>query len=270
MNERKSGEYYGRQKKNWEFKGIIAVDAEYIYPRVDWHYHENPHFTYLIQGKLYEANKKQSYHLLPGTLLFHNWQDAHYNTKPSEFTRGFHIELNAQWFEKFDLSSLDLEGSLHLENPIIKAAMNKIFLETKLNDVHSAISVEMLVLDILQRLLPLPDKARLGIPKWVHTLREMIHEEPNRWTSLKELAQFLGIHPVHLSRDFPKYFQGTWGEYSRKLKLNRAALLMINTTFSLTEIAYTCGFYDQSHFIHQFRSIYGLNPHKFRKLISTR
>lgn len=45
-------------------------------------------------------------------------------------------------------------------------------------------------------------------------------------------------------------FQAACGEYSRKNK-------------SLTEIAYDCGYYDQSHFINEFKSFSGLHPKAF-------
>ena len=91
MNTLKPGEYYGTHYQKLAFKDIVITDTEYTHPKVDWHHHENPYFTYLLQGKLFEANKKEAYYLEPGSLLFHHWQDAHYNIKPPEFTRGFHI-----------------------------------------------------------------------------------------------------------------------------------------------------------------------------------
>lgn len=265
MNKLLKGEYFGEHKQKSIYDELIITDTEYTHAKVDWHYHENPYFTYLLQGKLYEANKKEDYYLKSGSLLFHNWQDAHHNVKANEFTRGFHIELNAAWFEKYNLTDFDFEGSIRLQNPLIKSVMNQIFKESKKDDIHSKLSIDMLLLDIFNKIENRVQSDLQEKPKWVETLNEIIHEEPEICSSLPFLAKQLNIHPVHLSRKFPKYFNSTLGQYLRNQKVNNAALLMTYSRASLTEIGYQSGFYDQSHFISNFKRIYGLTPLKFRK-----
>lgn len=148
MNKLKTGEFYGTHYQKSAFENLIITDTEYTHSKVDWHYHENPYFTYLLQGKLFESNKKESYYLKPGNLLFHNWQDSHYNIKPPEFTRGFHIELNKNWFSNFDIQITNFEGSINLKNPIIKNLMNHIFVETKINNQYSNLSIESDLIEI--------------------------------------------------------------------------------------------------------------------------
>src|SRR5690606_39173735 len=152
MNKLKTGEFYGTHYQKSAFENLIITDTEYTHSKVDWHYHENPYFTYLLQGKLFESNKKESYYLESGNLLFHNWQDAHYNIKPPEFTRGFHIELNENWFSNFDIQLTDFEGSINLKNPLIKNSINKIFVESKLNDQYSNLSIDTLLIEIFSKL----------------------------------------------------------------------------------------------------------------------
>ncbi len=267
MNELKKGEFFGHHYKKTTFEDIVITDTEYTHERVDWHYHENPYFTYLLQGKLYEANKKEAYYLEPGTLLFHHWQDAHHNIKSPEYTRGFHVELNTSWFKKHQLPTTALEGSLHLKNPLLKKLMNNIFLETRIADTHSQTSIDGLLVEVMNTM---KDNAAIQAtkkPKWVSELNALILET-NIDYSLTEFSQLLDIHPVHLSREFHKYFGMTFGRYMRHLKLNKAILLMTTKKYSLTEICYACGFYDQSHFINNFKAAYGRTPSKFLKQIS--
>jgi len=269
MNKLNKGEYFGRHNQELRFNDIIITDTEYTHEKVDWHYHENPYFTYLIQGKLFEASKKKSYYLNSGNLIFHNWQDAHYNIKSPEYTRGFHIELNSEWFKNNDVCSLNFEGSTALQNPQIIKLVNKIFLETKINDAHSRLSIELLILEIFTKI----DKKNNQLkkqPKWVNTIRELIINEPNNDFSLSNLSKELNIHSAHLSRGFSKYFGTTLGEYIRLQKVNKAMLLIVENEFSMTEICYKCGFYDQSHFILNFKRVYKSTPIKFLKQISKR
>jgi len=45
----------------------------------------------------------------------------------------------------------------------------------------------------------------------------------------------------------------------------QSVLHLKNKSGSLTELAHTAGYYDQSHFIKEFRDIAGINPHSFFK-----
>lgn len=266
MNKLKIGEFYGTHYQKSAFENLIITDTEYTHSKVDWHYHQNPYFTYLLQGKLFESNKKESYYLKPGSLLFHNWQDAHYNIKPPEYTRGFHIELNQDWFSSFNIQTSNFEGSINLRNPIIKNLMNQVFIETKINDQYSNLSIESNLIDIFNTIKE-SKKASLKKPIWVNQLKELLIEEKTN-NSLKSLSSKLGIHPVHLSREFNRYFGISLGNYIRLIKLNKAFYLLASKNKSMTEICYQCGFYDQSHFISSFKKIYQTTPTKLLRKMS--
>jgi AraC-like DNA-binding protein len=266
MNKLKIGEFYGTHYQKSAFENLIITDTEYTHSKVDWHYHQNPYFTYLLQGKLFESNKKESYYLKPGSLLFHNWQDAHYNIKPPEYTRGFHIELNQDWFSSFNIQTSNFEGSINLRNPIIKNLMNQVFIETKINDQYSNLSIESNLIDIFNTIKE-SKKASLKKPIWVNQLKELLIEEKTN-NSLKSLSSKLGIHPVHLSREFNRYFGTSLGNYIRLIKLNKAFYLLASKNKSMTEICYQCGFYDQSHFISSFKKIYQTTPTKLLRKMS--
>lgn len=268
MKQLTNGEYFGKHYHKTEFDEVLITDTEYTHSKVDWHYHENPYFTYLLQGKLFEENKKENYYLKPGSLLFHNWQDVHHNIKPAEYTRGFHVELTTDWLNNHQIDSLKLEGSLHLENPLIKEKMNKIFFETKINDINSQLTIEMLLIDIFSAIKPVDKPTSTKNPTWVNTLKELLHSKQKTPTSLTNLSALLNIHPVHLSREFPKYFNTTIGNYIRTQKVNKALLLITENKHSMTEVCYECGFYDQSHFITTFKKVYKQTPLQFSKKLS--
>ncbi len=101
-------------------------------------------------------------------------------------------------------------------------------------------------------------------------MKELITDEPNNNFSLTNLSKELNIHSVHLSRDFSKHFGTTLGQYIRLQKVNKAILLIAKNEFTLTNICYQCGFYDQSHFISNFKRIYNTTPSVFLKEISKR
>ena len=266
MNTLRNGEFFGQTNETLDFDGLIITDTEYTHPYVDWHYHENAYFTFLLQGNMTEGNKKEIYDCSAGTLLYHHWEDAHYNIKPDIFTRGFHIEIPREWFENLNISKDHLEGSFNIKNPALKLLMYKIFKETKINDNTSGTSAHQLLLDIFSQLSAQKPSSEKK-PIWVKQIDELLHESFVEKLNLTEISQIVNIHPIHLSRDFHKYFHCNLGDYIRKLKINKSLSILTANEKSLTEIALECGFSDQSHFIRCFKENTGITPLKYKKIL---
>lgn len=265
MKNLRNGEFFGQTNETLHFGGVTITDTEYTHPFVDWHYHENPYFTFLLQGNMTEGNKKEVYDCTAGTLLYHHWQDSHYNTKPDVFTRGFHIEISEDWFEKFQLLKDKTEGSFNIKNPAVKLLMYRIFNETKSIDSSFEISVDQTLLNIFHEIAGSKNNKEKN-PHWVKQIDEILHEAFKEKLNLSDLAKIVNIHPIHLSRDFPKYFHCTLGEYLRKLKVENS-LKILNEFDSLSEVALECGFSDQSHFIRCFKKNIGITPLKYRNIL---
>jgi AraC-like DNA-binding protein len=105
-------------------------------------------------------------------------------------------------------------------------------------------------------------------PAWVKDLKEIIQDQiDTQFTfDLKKISNDLELNPSYLSREFSKYFEDlNFGDYVRKLRIEKAIGLIQNTTYSLTEIAYRTGFSDQSHFTRIFKQHTGKNPSAYRK-----
>lgn len=267
MNHLHKGQFYGQTKRTTFLEGITLTDTEYTLDKVDWHYHENPYFTFILQGNLIEGNKKKVYNCSAGTLLFHNWQEPHYNIKPKGFARGFHIELDQKWANNYGIDFNDLQGNMHVEDPAVKLLLYRLFRESKRNDNASDLSIQGLVLQTLTGIKQTPNTPLKNNPSWVKKVRDMLHDTCTDHLSLIQLAKALDIHPVHLSRDFPRYFHCGLGNYVRRLKIERSLTLLSNKKLSLSAIAFECGFSDQSHFTRCFKELMGLGPLAYRKIL---
>lgn len=102
-------------------------------------------------------------------------------------------------------------------------------------------------------------------PAWATELKEILQDHIDTNLNLKEISKNLDIHPAYLSREFSKYFDNlSFGDYIRKQRIEKA-IELLNTSYSLTEIAYLTGFSDQSHFTRIFRLHTGKNPSVYRK-----
>ena len=132
---------------------------------------------------------------------------------------------------------------------------------------HTQNPIEHLLLDVYQKFLK-EKSGKKKIPSWAKELKEIIQDQidTNLSLSLKEVSQSLKVHPSYLSREFSKYFDDqSFGDYIRKLRIEKAIQLLTNSNYSLSEIAYLTGFSDQSHFTRIFKKHTGKNPSTYKK-----
>lgn len=265
MQSLEKGQFFGETNRRITLNGLTITDTVYTHEKVDWHYHQSPYFTFILQGNVLETNRKETYHCSSGKLLFHNWDDAHYNIKPPGFTRGFHIELEPSWLDQLDVNTNDIQGSFAVKNPEVTFIFYKLFKESLCPNTVSQLAVDDLLLTAITNLNSQSNIHKRTAPAWVKPLRDFLHEEAPENISLSQLAELFGIHPVHLSRYFPRFFKCTLGEYIRKLKVEKSLVLLSTEEMSLAEIALEAGFTDQSHLNRCFKENVGTTPLVFRK-----
>jgi len=132
---------------------------------------------------------------------------------------------------------------------------------------HTQNPVDHLFIDVFNKFLK-QKAAKKKTPGWVKELKEIIQDQIDTNLSLTDISKSLDIHPSYLSREFSKHFDNlSFGEYIRKLRIEKAIELMKTSPYSLTEIAYLTGFSDQSHFTRIFKKHTGQNPSAYRKKI---
>ena len=83
--------------------------------------------------------------------------------------------------------------------------------------------------------------------------------------SAADIAKAAGYSPNYLSRKFREAAGIGVHEYLMFIRLQRAALELVSTDDSVTEIALRCGFSDGNYFKDAFKKKYGVTPSKYRK-----
>lgn len=133
------------------------------------------------------------------------------------------------------------------------------------NEKHTQNPVEHLFIDVYNNFIK-HKSATKKTPEWVKELKEIIQDQIDTNLNLTEISKSLEINPSYLSREFSRHFNNlSFGEYIRKLRIEKAIELIKLSTYSLTEIAYLTGFSDQSHFTRIFKQQTGKNPSVFKK-----
>jgi AraC-like DNA-binding protein len=134
------------------------------------------------------------------------------------------------------------------------------------NQKHTQGAVEQVLLQVFQQYLEQLKSKK--IPGWAKELKDMLQDQidTNVVLSLQQASQELEINPAYLSRKFSKYFDDlSFGDYVRKMRIDKAISFMNTTEYSLTEIAYLTGFSDQSHFTRIFKKQTGQTPTAYKK-----
>lgn len=113
----------------------------------------------------------------------------------------------------------------------------------------------------------IPLRLHLGTsqPKLVEavSLMEANLEEP---MSLDELAQHVGLSRRQLERLFQKHLNCVPTRYYLELRLARARQLLLQTSMSIVDVAFACGFVSAPHFSKCYRDFYGIPPRDERRL----
>jgi len=259
------GKYLGNTGKPLEFEGnLLNITSYPSCPDSDWHYHENSFFTFVLNGGCVETRKTIAHETGPGDLLFYGKGIVHKNVHYQENSRNFNLELSDQWLKNYDVQISNDPDRFLLKKCDIKFLFVQLYQEYLDRDAVSPLSLNSILLGVMAHLCR--DDNGNKIPSWVPPLREFVLDNWSVNFSLKELADVIHVHPVTISKNFSRYFGCTLGEFIRKYRIEKALYLIRTTELSLTDIAFTCGFADQSHFIRTFKKLTGTLPLHYRKI----
>lgn len=250
--------YLGNNRRSFSLDGISVTETEYTNKvSENWHYHVNNHISYILQGGNREQRKNHEAQALPGNVLIYPSGLLHRNLDTAHPSKNINLEVDDKFLLQHDLK-FSMLSCARLKFLVLKA-----YKECLINDNDSETSIKALVLNAFDFF---QEKHERISPRWVALIAEVLHDRWNENVSLTELSNELNLHPVTISKSFPTHFHCTLGEYSRKIKIDKAISLINHSHRSLTEIALECGFFDQSHFIKTFKDVTGFTPKEYRRL----
>jgi AraC family transcriptional regulator len=105
-----------------------------------------------------------------------------------------------------------------------------------------------------------------GLAGWqTARVRAFIDENLHTTIRTRHLSAIARLSTWHFSRSFKRAFGESPHAYVTRRRLERARHLMMTSSASLTEIALTAGFSDQSHLASRFRQVFGQSPSSWRR-----
>jgi AraC-like DNA-binding protein len=98
-------------------------------------------------------------------------------------------------------------------------------------------------------------------------VQEAFESDPSAAITLDDLAKSADVTPEHLCRLFSASTGRSPAETVRSARLDRAALLLARSNYSVQEIAMMCGFSSPFHFSRRFKEAYGQSPRALRESV---
>ncbi len=105
---------------------------------------------------------------------------------------------------------------------------------------------------------PTDDRQRIFTVVMAHLLRPI---------TVEQLAEQCGVSPSSFKRKFKFLFGDTPHKWITCQRLAHAKTMLLDSTLSVKEITFACGFSTPSHFIRSFKAHYGTTPATLRSML---
>lgn len=256
----------GTLVKRREARGFAFKHSTYL-PRLRMppHAHELASFSLVLEGSYTETLRRRAHARMPSTLTFRPPEETHAVVFDDRGVRIFSVEVGPdalgllrQYARGGPSRPVDFRRG---ETLWLAARLYKEFLYA---DEVSSLAMEGLALELLA------ETARRSLdetcaPRWLTEAKDLLRARFTERFALGEIAATVGVHPVHLARVFRQQLGCTVGEYVRQLRIESACRQLSASHASLSEIAATAGFSDQSHFCRVFKQETGQTPAAYRR-----
>lgn len=255
------GDFYGLRETRREVAGFsVAVAAADPRKPVVRHTHEHAHFVLLLDGH-YLSTARGAGHLHAEPALIYNPPDTtHRDSFPEAVGRFMGISIDHARFAELSEVAAPSDAATRIWDPHALEVAHRIARAAP----HDALVVESLCLELVACFVR--DTTRTPRPPgWLGRAREALHDRACEPIAMADIAADAGVHPVHLARQFRRFFGCTPADYVRHRRVELAAQLLRTTRQPLVDIAIDCGFVDQSHLNRAFAKAFATSPATYRR-----
>ena len=222
--------------------------------RLDEHVHTRPNFCFVLEGGFEEVTRRYTTQCAMNALVFRPGGQPHANNFAPSGGRCLSIECPSHSAPKKPITA---------SSPKL-ARWIRTFYREFTNLQSDSLVAECLVLEVQTALTDVKFADEAAAPKWLLQIRDKLEAEWMTSHGLSSLALEAGVHPVHLSREFHRFFRCSLGDYQRMVRVRKACEDLKDTSTSLGSIALQYGFSDQAHFTRIFKQHLAVTPGYYR------
>ncbi|MBS1718269.1 MAG: helix-turn-helix transcriptional regulator [Armatimonadetes bacterium] len=260
------GDYFGKTVRSTAMPLFCLSENVYDHSSVlPQHSHERPYFCLLVDGAFEETYRRESRQHAKNEVVFQPAGHVHADRFGPQGGRCFSIEVDPCWLESACEADAQQLQSIITSKGEMSWLAQRLYREFCKPDNWSQLAAEGLVSLLLAELLREKQREEGPVaPKWLSSVRDRLSEQPDASLTLAELAKIANVHPVHLAREFRRYYHCSVGEYVRRTRIERACVALSSSDVALGEIALAAGFSDQAHFTRTFKALTGMTPSAYR------
>jgi AraC family transcriptional regulator len=235
------------------------------------HAHTLASFCIALEGGCTETYVKRTRRYQQFTLEYLPAHHEHALAVHNTGMRSFSIEFASHWLESLSAYAPIPKNSVFLHGGTLSWLLVRLYREFRHADEISPLIVEGLALEMLAEVSRYQAQAEeRKAPRWLKEAEDLLRTRFAEQLSLSLISDVVRVHPVHLAREFRKYYHVTVGEYLRRLRVEYITHELATSDASLAEIAIAAGFSDQSHFSRTFKRHTGMTPARYRSTARAR
>ncbi len=247
--------------------GYEQCAPEYDINRINYPYY---FIKYTIQGKGILNINSQTINIKPGILTgFESGTAHHYTADPDDPMKHYFIT-----FVGSESKSLFLKSYLNKKHYVeVENTEETLFLFQKIMELGNSrpdnsqeICCSYLRIILLEHALK-SVKAKACFSMSMVTYQECKHYIDSNFSTISsiiEVAHKCKVDARYMSSLFKRYCHISPSQYLMRLKLNKAANLLLNSDMTIKEISHEIGFTDQYHFSRNFKKYHGVSPKHYR------
>ncbi len=142
--------------------------------------------------------------------------------------------------------------------------------DEKLSSLAYQVIIQKILYLLFQKLLRRTGELRYPINKEdaqkITEIRTMILQDMSSPPQLENLAIQAGMSQTKMKKLFKQVYGDSIYQYYQTLRMQKAALLLKQKDFSVTEVGYQLGFSNMSHFSRLFKRYHGSTPKAYTKV----
>lgn len=255
----------------------FAMPEDHVHPYFEFYYVKSGKCCFFLNDTLYTLNAGDGMLIAPGDLhhtlyLQKETCDRIALYFKSEFILSPLVESFPGFFEVFGHSCHILINPAFKE--VIDSLLEQMLAETRIADDCSkpllSTCLHQLFFLILRHRMEVTDDLPLSEKKDAGVLRsaKYIYRNYASPLSLDEVAAIAGLSPTYFSRKFKEITGIGFKEYVNYVRMKNAALELMTTKNSITDIALNNGFTDGNYFKDSFKKVHGCSPREYRNLLA--
>lgn len=249
-----------------EVAGFILTETSYTpHQRLPQHAHERAHVIVVLRGAFTERSGRKTRRCSPSSVILRPPGEPHTDHFDRAGGGCLTVEVAARWWEWAREHVAVPQDSNDFQDGLLTTITARLYGQFRRADAVSSLALEGLTLELIAEVMRLSAaKPRPTSARRVERARELIRAHFSDQLTLSSVAESVGIHPVHLAREFRQRHGLTVGEYIRHLRVRFACRELAKSDATIAEIASASGFFDQSHFSRTFRRLTGMTPTEYR------